>query len=699
MMAEEWRTTCAMERWAQSLRDRSTVAGESESVASSLGQSCIPTLRGLLDAGPVAAEAASIAIRNFCRGARINQHVSCEMGCIPVLVARLREGRLCAKAAASALEWICRNNERCMAEAHAAGAVFHLAALLRAGEESLGMPDLMASRCVNHPAPHFASLPYLLNGIRWNASDFTSVVAGPLFVYVRTRPGFHEFDRAVQDALGPHLSFIVTNATDEKILRDLVEIYGCSRAENALRITIRELEPRFDLLHRRGGYPDQLRPLIEAVEVTAPGVAGDMIYNALLDLHDFESTFVLADSSARFQTPSCPAHPRNEGNTCYVRRLKDGALYKTVLRAGPDDAPPPVPLSLQQHPLRGEIFLWVGRLSDTLQKEDTESPRDALALGTTDGVLSALIALCASSDARRMLSGYGVIPRLARLLAEVDTRQPALDLLSLLVQDPTGLRAICEAETDGGEPCVFKALVSALDVLEVEERAASSARETVAAGRAETGSETGSALDRQAAVATHKRQKFRLRAVRLLRRIPPPARARRLVLKALPLLLNLLDLMHVVDALCIVKLFVETDEKVADSLLTLVQADNLRLLACREGHLFADMPYEVATFLGKLLIRPIDRRLAQAEIDADADAFGVALAVAVKFRLPEATIASARARHAELSEATRRKEQRVALGVGHIPYPNEFLCPITYDRMDDPVRMERSTSLRCRAVL
>ena len=66
---------------------------------------------------------------------------------------------------------------------------------------------------------------------------------------------------------------------------------------------------------------------------------------------------------------------------------------------------------------------------------------------------------------------------------------------------------------------------------------------------------------------------------------------------------------------------------------------------------------------------------------------GRAIEQAALVHLPEEKLRAARERHTALEEAevAARQARRRELGLGSVEPPAEFMCPITYEVMEDPV--------------
>ena len=82
-------------------------------------------------------------------------------------------------------------------------------------------------------------------------------------------------------------------------------------------------------------------------------------------------------------------------------------------------------------------------------------------------------------------------------------------------------------------------------------------------------------------------------------------------------------------------------------------------------------------------LRPIaTERLGRA---VDTDALRSAISIAIHLAVDDASLARARARLDALKREAERQARRESLGLGQLPTPNEFICPITCDIMLDPV--------------
>ena len=77
--------------------------------------------------------------------------------------------------------------------------------------------------------------------------------------------------------------------------------------------------------------------------------------------------------------------------------------------------------------------------------------------------------------------------------------------------------------------------------------------------------------------------------------------------------------------------------------------------------------------------------LRQAEAGTDVGALELAIERAQAVRLAAGALERARTRLSDINGETRRRARREALGLGSIVPPEEFLCPITMERMRDPV--------------
>ena len=73
--------------------------------------------------------------------------------------------------------------------------------------------------------------------------------------------------------------------------------------------------------------------------------------------------------------------------------------------------------------------------------------------------------------------------------------------------------------------------------------------------------------------------------------------------------------------------------------------------------------------------------LTYAEAGDDVDTLEAAIARAATFSLPSADIERARTRLNDLKGEKERKAMREAYGLGKLSLPDEFVCPITYDKM------------------
>ena len=86
---------------------------------------------------------------------------------------------------------------------------------------------------------------------------------------------------------------------------------------------------------------------------------------------------------------------------------------------------------------------------------------------------------------------------------------------------------------------------------------------------------------------------------------------------------------------------------------------------------------------------PSDRRhsvrLQRAEASEDIDAICSAFADATYLTVDAASLTRARARLDALEAEAERQARRGLLGLGHVKTPDDFMCPITYNTMVDPV--------------
>jgi len=89
--------------------------------------------------------------------------------------------------------------------------------------------------------------------------------------------------------------------------------------------------------------------------------------------------------------------------------------------------------------------------------------------------------------------------------------------------------------------------------------------------------------------------------------------------------------------------------------------------------------------LHRKLIESAAASLTSAVSGADVSTLEVAIAHACAFSLPPADIERARERLSELNGEVERQAQRESYGLGTLPLPDEFLCPITFDKLRDPV--------------
>ena len=78
-------------------------------------------------------------------------------------------------------------------------------------------------------------------------------------------------------------------------------------------------------------------------------------------------------------------------------------------------------------------------------------------------------------------------------------------------------------------------------------------------------------------------------------------------------------------------------------------------------------------------------RLKAAEAGDNVTALERAIRHANALSLPAATIQRASERLAEINGEAALQARRVSLGLGALPLPHEFVCPITCEKMKDPV--------------
>ena len=78
-------------------------------------------------------------------------------------------------------------------------------------------------------------------------------------------------------------------------------------------------------------------------------------------------------------------------------------------------------------------------------------------------------------------------------------------------------------------------------------------------------------------------------------------------------------------------------------------------------------------------------RLIEAEAGDNVTALERAIRHANALSLPAATIQRASERLAEINGEAALQARRVSLGLGALPLPHEFVCPITCEKMKDPV--------------
>lgn len=78
-------------------------------------------------------------------------------------------------------------------------------------------------------------------------------------------------------------------------------------------------------------------------------------------------------------------------------------------------------------------------------------------------------------------------------------------------------------------------------------------------------------------------------------------------------------------------------------------------------------------------------RLELASAGNNAAAVRTALDAAMLIGVDEAVLARGQARIEELATEAARQTRRESLGIAHLATPIEFVCPITYDKMVDPV--------------
>ena len=85
-------------------------------------------------------------------------------------------------------------------------------------------------------------------------------------------------------------------------------------------------------------------------------------------------------------------------------------------------------------------------------------------------------------------------------------------------------------------------------------------------------------------------------------------------------------------------------------------------------------------------LRPIAAtRLQRAEASEDIDAICSAFADATYLTVDAASLTRARARLDALEAEAESQARRESLGLGHVKTPDDFMCPITYNTMVDPV--------------
>ena len=78
-------------------------------------------------------------------------------------------------------------------------------------------------------------------------------------------------------------------------------------------------------------------------------------------------------------------------------------------------------------------------------------------------------------------------------------------------------------------------------------------------------------------------------------------------------------------------------------------------------------------------------RLQRAEASEDASALRAAIIVATYLKLDNAAVKRATALLHELEAEAKRQVRRESLGLGHVKTPQEFICPITFAKMVEPV--------------
>ena len=78
-------------------------------------------------------------------------------------------------------------------------------------------------------------------------------------------------------------------------------------------------------------------------------------------------------------------------------------------------------------------------------------------------------------------------------------------------------------------------------------------------------------------------------------------------------------------------------------------------------------------------------RLQRAEASEDIDAICSAFADATYLTVDAASLTRARARLDALEAEAESQARRESLGLGHVKTPDDFMCPITYNTMVDPV--------------